>query len=185
MPISRYGGAAKDDYFEELHSFEQRYMGRMDKTVFENLSQTASDPADFARTVVALAVKIQPKSAMVIMSFSNNPVFAKVYESYKQVCSEFEYSCSRIDTDKNVPRILPEILSRIAACAVTVVDLTDEKANIYYELGYAEALKKPLIVTAKEGTALPFDVKDMPVIFWKNQRDLREQLRERLSSLVT
>ncbi len=183
LPVSRYGGAAEANYFEELHSFEQRYAGRLPKTEFENLSQTTSEAAAFARTVVSLAVKIQPKSAMVIMSFANVPDLEDVYHTYRQVCSELGYSCSRIDEERSVPRILPEILSRIAACAFTIVDLTDEKANVYYELGYADALKKRLIVTAREGTTLPFDVKDIPVVFWRNQTGLKEALRRRIEDL--
>ena len=183
LPISRYGGAAEENYFKELDSFEQRYAGRLERSEFENLSQTMSEPADFARTVVSLALRIQPKSVMVIMSFSDDPALAKAYESYKAVCTELEYRCSRIDDESNVPRILPEILSRIAACAFTIVDLSDEKTNVYYELGYADALKKPLIVTAKRGTKLPFDVKDIPVIFWENQRGLKEQLRKKIKDI--
>ena len=69
---------------------------------------------------------------------------------------------------------------RIKNCAFTIIDLSDEKVNVYYELGYADAIEKPLIVTAKAGTILPFDVKDIPVIFWKNQKNLREQLTKKI-----
>ena len=64
------------------------------------------------------------------------------------------------------------------------MDLSGEKVNVYYELGYADALAKPLIVTAKEGTQLPFDVKDIPVIFWKNQKGLREQLSKKIAAIA-
>jgi len=60
---------------------------------------------------------------------------------------------------------MPELLQKLSQCAFCIVDLTEEKANVYYELGYAEAAKRPVIVTAKKGTSLPFDVKDIPVVF--------------------
>jgi len=40
-----------------------------------------------------------------------------------------------------------------------------------------------LIVTAKEGTTLPFDVKDIPVVFWRNQTGLKEVLRKKVEEL--
>jgi hypothetical protein len=41
-----------------------------------------------------------------------------------------------------------------------------------------------VIVTAKTGTQLPFDVGDMPTIFWEIQEDLKEGLRKCLAGLV-
>jgi hypothetical protein len=173
LPVSRFGGAADKIYAQELDSFDHRYRGRLAKSEFENLAQLNSDLAEFAHTVISLAERLQAsKSVIVVMSFSDDPALADAYESYKEVCREFEYDCHRIDDESNVPRILPELLAQIGACAFTIVDLSDEKANVYYELGYAEALKKPLVVTAKKGTRLPFDVKDIPVVFWENQKGL-------------
>jgi len=60
------------------------------------------------------------------------------------------------------------------------------KANVYYELGYAEALEKPLIITAKDEMKgkLPFDVQDIPVIFWKNQKGMKNDLRKKIESIA-
>lgn len=187
LPVPRFGGAAEKIYAEELDLFEQTYKGRLTKGEFENLSQVISDPGEFARTVVSLAERLQSANlVLVIMSFSDDPELEDAYESYKEVCTEFKpiYDCRRIDDESYVPRILPEILAQIAGCAFTIVDLSDEKANVYYELGYADALRKPLIVTAKKGTNLPFDVKDIPVIFWENQKGLKEQLRKKIKKIA-
>ncbi len=184
LPITRFGGAAEEIYAEELNTFQDKYATRIDKNEFEDLAQLTSAPADFAQTVISLAERIRTsRSVFVIMSFSEDPALDDAYDSYKVVCEDFEYECYRVDEESNVPRILPEILTRISGCAFTIVDLSDEKANVYYELGYAEALKKPLIVTAKQGTKLPFDVKDLPVIFWESQKGLKEQLRKKIEDI--
>ena len=39
-------------------------------------------------------------------------------------------------------------------------------------------------MTARKGTQLPFDVGDVPTIFWEDQTDLRESLEKYLASLV-
>ena len=184
--MPRFGDAAEVIYAEELDSFADKYAGRLTKSEFENLAQLTSEPADFARTVISLAERVQAsRNVFVIMSFSADPALEDLYESFKEVCAKQEppYNCRRVDDESLVPRILPEILARISDCAFTIVDLTDEKVNVYYELGYAEALGKPLIVTARAGTSLPFDVKDIPVIFWENQTGLKKQLTKKVQAI--
>jgi hypothetical protein len=58
------------------------------------------------------------------------------------------------------------------------------RPNVFYELGYADGLGGKVIVTAKKGTELPFDVKDIPTILWESQEDLGEDLRDRIQSVV-
>jgi hypothetical protein len=45
-------------------------------------------------------------------------------------------------------------------------------------------LSKRVIVTAQEGTDLPFDVKDIATIFWEGQNQVREDLRKRIEHVV-
>ena len=185
LPIPRFGGAAGKIYAEELASFEERYSGRLSRDQFEDLAQLTSDPKQFAKTVVALAERVQAsKSVLVVMSFSNDPALSDAYESFKEICVEFGYEAARIDDDSDVPRIMPELLQRLGRCAFCVVDLSYETVNVYFELGYASASKRPLIVTAKKGTPLPFDVKDIPVVYWESQKSLKEQLRKRIKAIA-
>jgi len=185
LPIPRFGGAAEKIYTEELASFDSRYAGRLSRDQFEDLAQLNSNPKQFAKTVVSLAERIQvSRSVLVVMSFCEDPALADAYDSFKEICSEFDYECARIDQECDVPRVMPELLQRLGTCAFCIVDLSHEKANVYYELGYAEASKRPVIVTAKKNTPLPFDVKDIPVIFWDSQKSLKEQLRKRIKSIA-
>jgi hypothetical protein len=64
--------------------------------------------------------------------------------------------------------------------AFVIADLTELKNNLFFELGYAEGMKKPVVVTAMAGTQLPFDVKDVPTIFWDRQRKLKDDLRAKI-----
>ena len=60
-----------------------------------------------------------------------------------------------------------------------------ERPNVYYEMGYADALDKPMIATAKEGTNIHFDAKDVPIIFWNSQKQLKEDLRLRIQQIAS
>jgi hypothetical protein len=185
LPVPRFGGAAEKIYAEELATFAENYASKISRSQFEDLAQLTSDAKDFAKTVVSLAVKLQTSSSVpVVMSFSDDPQLSDAYESFKQVCEEFKYQCARIDEECDIPRILPELLQKLANCAFCIVDISEEKANVYYELGYTTAAKRPIIVTAKKGTPLPFDVKDIPVLFWVNQKGLKEQLRKRIKAIA-
>jgi hypothetical protein len=187
LPITRFGGTAAQVYREEYDHFD-RYQGRISRADYEDLTQVQSPLDAFAKRVVSLAQMAQASRAVfVIMSFSQDPplgpALQDVIETYKEVCSEFDYICERVDDASNVPRILPEILDKISGCAFAIVDLSEASPNVYYELGYAEGHNKPVIVTAKKETTLPFDAKDIPVIFWENQFGLKNMLREKVKKL--
>jgi hypothetical protein len=42
-----------------------------------------------------------------------------------------------------------------------------------------QALGKGVITTAYKGTQLPFDIFDVPTLYWNSQRALREELDKR------
>jgi hypothetical protein len=52
-------------------------------------------------------------------------------------------------------------------------------------LGFAKALGKDVIVTARKGTELPFDIGDIPTIFWEDQTDLKGGLEKCLAGLMS
>lgn len=185
LPVARFAGAAREVYYEELDRFGKAYLARVERSDYENLADVSMDLEKFAHVVVSLAERVISSSdVLVAMSFSGDPDLEDAYDSFKAVCGAKNYSCNKVGDETTAPRLLPELLNRIAGCAFVIVDLSDEKVNVYYELGYADALAKPLIVTAKEGTRLPFDVKDIPVIFWKNQKGLREQLSKKIAAIA-
>ena len=184
LPVTRYGGAAERIYYEELHTFDSGYAGSLAMNEFENLNQTRSEVHEFARTVVSIAEKAQPKLGLIIMSYSETPDLKAAKESYAVVCQEYGFEGLRIDEMKNVTHILPLIRSKIASAAFTIVDISEGTPNVYFEAGYAEALQKPLIVTAKEGSKPAFDIADIPIIFWKDQEELTKKLRKRIEEIT-
>jgi nucleoside 2-deoxyribosyltransferase len=119
------------------------------------------------------------------MSFSGETKIEDAYDSFKEVCEEYNYQCTRINDANAINRIVPEIMANIKKSAFIIVDLTEERANVYYELGYAQGLNKPVIVTAFKDTPLPFDLHDIPTIFWDGQRNLKTRLREKIEKIAS
>ncbi|HQU59614.1 MAG TPA: hypothetical protein PLU64_10465, partial [Saprospiraceae bacterium] len=107
-----------------------------------------------------------------------------VFASYDTVCKEYGFTAVRTDQVESISRIVPRILEGIKTSAFVIADVTEVSPNVFYELGYAQGTGKPVILTAKKGTDLPFDINDVPVIFWVNQENLKTQLRKRVMHIA-
>jgi len=185
LPVTVFGGVAVDLYNEEIKVFDPKYAERIDKTDYELLNQVSTDLDKIAKDIVSLAeLLLSSKEVFVIMSFSRDPKLEDAYESFSEICKEFRYECSRVDNAHLAGRIIPEIQSRIKKSAFVIVDLSEAKPNVYYELGYAEGQNKQVVMTAFQGTNLPFDVADIPTIFWEGQKQLKDRLREKIKLIA-
>ena len=113
------------------------------------------------------------------------PEFDDVYASYKQVCEEFGFKAHRTDTVETDERIVQRTIEGIRTSAFVIADVSEIKPNVFYELGFAQGFGKQVVVTARKGTTLPFDISDVPGISWHGQENLKEQLRKRIGAIVT
>jgi hypothetical protein len=187
LPLASLGGAAAKIFEQELSDFDRRYAGLLDKIEFEQLNSVKANWSDHAIDILALAQKVAgSRSVLVIMSYSQRADLKDAYATFCRVteAEDLGYKCRRVSEKNARDRILPEVLDHIERAAFTIVDLTDLRPNVFYELGYADGLHKKVIVTAKKGTELPFDVKDIPTIFWESYEDLADDLRSRIHQVV-
>jgi hypothetical protein len=185
LPFTAFGGAAAKIYEEEVNDFDAKYAGLVERLDYEELNTVKADWPRRAESVVSLAEKVAAsRLVLVIMSYSDRPELDDAYYTFEQVTSELGYVCRKVSEANTEGRILPEILESIRRSAFVIVDLTELRPNVFYELGYADGLSKRVIVTARKGTELPFDVKDIPTIFWEGQSQLREGLKKRIENVV-
>ncbi len=64
-----------------------------------------------------------------------------------------------------------DIFTGIHDSALVIVDLTDERPNCFIELGYALGRNRRVLISAIEGTKLPFDVDKIESFFWSSSDD--------------
>jgi hypothetical protein len=179
LGVALFGGSGAKIFERERARFKQRYSHFLDLEDFDILSQDTQDMGQLAIDVVTLCERmIAPKVAFTIMSFTEE--FRDVYASYEAVCKEYGFTAERTDQAESGERIIPRIIEGIRRSAFVIADVTKTSPNVYYELGFAAGLGRPVIVTAEKGTSLPFDIVDIPVLFWAGQEDLKEKLRKRL-----
>jgi hypothetical protein len=70
-----------------------------------------------------------------------------------------------------------EIFERLHYCELAIVDVTGLRPNCFIELGYALGCGIPVVVTANEGTTLPFDQNAIPCHFWRTEADVNGSLK--------
>ena len=83
-----------------------------------------------------------------------------------------------------------EVVEQIASCAVALAELTGRNANVFYELGLAHALGKPVVLLAQQPEDVPADLRAIRWIrydrvrpHWssKLQTDIAEALQAALA----
>ena len=81
-------------------------------------------------------------------------------------------------------RIVPAIFAGIRRAAFVIAEVSGARPNVFYELGYARASGKAVIQTAYSGTKLPFDVFDVPTLFWGGQSELEGKLKTAIDQFM-
>lgn len=84
----------------------------------------------------------------------------------KPAMEELGYEVYRSDHSHAVGKISDQMFNSILNDELCVALLTFQNPNVYYELAVAQSAARPVIILAQKGTNLPFDVKDMRVVYY-------------------
>jgi hypothetical protein len=135
---------------------------------------------------------IEPKEpqAFVVMQFDTPAYEALFREVIEPVCNTVGVRAYRADFTYVPGVVIADIKRQIAESRLVIAEITPANTNVYYEVGYVDALNKPLILIAdrKEGLKA-FDVRAYRTIFYddsiggkpKIEADLRGFLQSILS----
>jgi len=122
----------------------------------------------------------------VAMPFLGDDVQDK-YSAIKDECSKLGLQVNRVDENVGSGFIIKEITELIEQAEFIIFDLTQERPNVYYELGYAHGVgNEPLdiLLIAKEGTKIHFDIAPMRIQFYKTTEHLRSIVALSLKEMI-
>lgn len=187
LALSLFGGAAKEVCLEEAKRIDGAFGGGVSKQDYELvLKSLSTDWPSLAAQTVNLAERMATsREVFVVMSFTASPQYKDLYVAISKACEKFGYLGRRVDESNDHKRIVPEIVRGIRQAAFVIADVTEEKANVYWELGLANGMDKHIIMVAKKGTQLPFDVNDVPVLFWESFAEFEAALATRIERIAS
>jgi hypothetical protein len=121
----------------------------------------------------------------VLMPFDKS--FNDIYEfGIKGACIAANLYCERVDEQIFLGSVLDRIYSQISKADVVVADMTGRNPNVFYEVGYAHALGRKVVLLTQSADDIPFDLKHFPhIIYRKEITNLKAELARYLSHLVS
>jgi hypothetical protein len=167
--------------------FEAPYLMSMVPNIRDMVEKTigvlrAGPPPD--KAVVQTDPDVQKGYAFIAMPIvPGDSATEDVLDAIKEAAKRCGIHAERVDEPHSNERITDRILESIRKAEYVIVDLTDTRPNVFYEAGYAQALKKTPIYIARDGTKLEFDLKDYPVIFFKGIKELKDKLESRIRGI--
>ena len=168
--------------------FQFVYIGIIDKTpvnstVRDSVIVDLKDRIDDGLHELITSIP-QNKNLFVIMKFSDKQLDSTYRTIIKPVAEEFGHTVLRIDEREKSDSVTDNILKQIEGSGTIICDLTGERPNVYFEAGYALALRKEIILSAMKGTNIHFDLADRGTLFWESPEELKTMLTRRLRSLA-
>lgn len=105
-------------------------------------------------------------TCFVVMPFAD-PI-GRYYQSvYEPAIQRAGLKPVRADTDIFATgKIMDQVWSGITQAKVLVAELTSRNPNVFYELGLAHAMKKPVVLVSSNEGDVPFDLKHIRVIYY-------------------
>lgn len=152
-------------------------MGRSHSYMDEAFRKDSFDPYDKGTFTSNLV--------FVIMPFCNE--MNDVYKVISEECKIIGLNSKRADDSIGSGIVLREIVESIEEAELLICDLTHERPNVYYELGYAHGVgneSSEILLIAKKGTTLHFDIAPLRVRYYQSNDHLRQIIKENIPEML-
>jgi hypothetical protein len=151
------------------------------------LSQKPTDAMMIAPLFGKPDVHIPGKDIFVLMPFSADlrPIYA---DHIIRVANELGLSVARADDFYTTHEIMRDVWLGISTCKLLVADCTGRNPNVFYEIGIAHTIGKPVVLITQALEDIPFDLRHRRVIEYKYTPrgvvELERQLTETIKSTL-
>lgn len=179
LPLAFTGGKSKekwDEYKDEIIKNFEKVISETELKWLMDTGMGANNESKITATADCI-IKAIAKKCLVLMPFDKG--YLSFYENcIEKAIDENNFKPVRIDKYKSTGNI-PDIFRReIDSCKKIIIDITDLKPNVMYELGYVHCKKiEPLIITRSaevmdtDNTDFPFYLKqEMITVATKDEK---------------
>ena len=99
----------------------------------------------------------------VLMSFS--PAFTPIYATHiSKVVKKLELSVGRADDFFTAHSVMADVWTAVYRSRVVIADCTTRNPNVFYEIGMAHTVGKPVILITQHESDVPFDLRHLRYI---------------------
>jgi hypothetical protein len=132
-----------------------------------------------------LAPERKTVNCFVIMPFARefDDVYATIQSAVEDACRDSPVYCFRLDQSRPAGRITERLVQEIRSASLCIADVTENRPNIMWEVGYAMASNKPTILITQGTAELPFDIWDMETLRY-DRNHLNGSLGQPLKRMV-
>lgn len=131
-------------------------------------------------------------TCFVIQPFDGGRFDKRFTTIYKPAVEAAGLSPYRVDNDPQAEILIEAIEKGIQDAAICLADITTDNPNVWYELGHAFALGRPVVMVACSGernTQYPIDIRHRHIISYKSEaptdyEKLKSDVTERLKALL-
>lgn len=117
--------------------------------------------------------------AFVLMPFKKDQ--RDIYRlGIKEPCANVSVVAERVDEQMYEEGILQRIYSQIHRADFIIAELTEKNPNVFYELGFAQAIGKICLLLTKDAESIPFDLRHQRHIVYDDIVSLKDQLLENI-----
>ncbi len=132
------------------------------------------------------------KTCFVLQPFDNDKFDKRYKEIIEPVIKECGLVSYRVDEDCASVIPIESIHTKIRESIVCIAEITTDNPNVWYELGYALALEKNVIILCSEErtTLFPFDIRHRNILVYKTQtisdfQELKNRLKNRINAYLS
>jgi hypothetical protein len=113
------------------------------------------------------AANINPTDSCFVMQPFGAPLGTYYEKIYKLAIEKAGLKPVRADADIfGTGKIMDQVWAGLNSAKVLVAELTSRNPNVFYELGLAHALKKPVVLISSNEEDVPFDLHHIRVIYY-------------------
>lgn len=113
------------------------------------------------------SAKVRPEDTCFVMMPFSNPLGSYYEKIYKTAIEKAGLKPVRADDEIfGTGKIIDQIFSGISSAKVLIAELTTRNPNVFYELGLAHALHKPVVLISSNEGDVPFDLNHIRVIYY-------------------